>query len=244
MALDIAVSENSKPLWYYIKSKRNGTSTLVSLWIGHKELIDDASIASSLNTYFSSVFTTEDFTNLPSLEPLMCEKLNYISCTTEEILKHLKSLKTNKSTCPDRISPVILKSCAFELAPSISFLINKSFLLGYLPEDWRSADIVPLHKKGSKHLRENYRPILLTSMIWKISEKIVRDRLTLFWQDQNVIHKKQFVFLQDRSTVTQLLPTFHDFARSRNSSVAKDVLFLDLAKAFNSVPHERLLIKL
>ena len=167
---------------------------MVSLKTGDKELIDDASIASSFNSYFSSVFTTEDFTNLLSLELLVCEKLNYVSCTTEEILKHLKSLKTNKSLGPDRISPVILKSCAFELAPSISFLINKSFLLGHLPKDWRSADIVPLHKKGSKHLRENYRPNSLTSMICKISEKIVRDRLTLFWQDQNVIHKNHLAF--------------------------------------------------
>ena len=94
----------------------------------------------------------------------------------------------------------------------------------------RSADIVPLHKKGSKHLRENYRPISLTSMICKISEKIVRDRLTSFWQDYNVINKNQFGFLQGRSTVTQLLSTFHDFARSRNSSVATDVVFLDLAR--------------
>ena len=60
----------------------------------------------------------------------------------------------------------------FELAPSISFLVNKSFQLAHLPDDWRSADIVPLHKKGSKHLRENYRPISLTSMICKISENL------------------------------------------------------------------------
>ena len=54
----------------------------------------------------------------------------------------------------------------------------------------------------------------------------------------------QFGFLQGRSTTTQLLSTIHDFAKSRNSSFATDVIFLDLAKAFDSVPHERLLIKL
>ena len=181
---------------------------------------------------------------MPSLEHLVCEELNYISCTTEEILKHLKLLKINKSPGPGSISPVILKSCTFELAPSISFLVNKSFQQGHLPDDCRSADIVPLHKKGSKHLRDNYRLISLTSMICKINEKIVCDKLTSFWQDQNMINKNQFGFLQGRSTVISLLSTFHDFARSRNSSVATDVVFLDLAKAFDSVPHERLLIKL
>ena len=156
-------------------------------------------------------------------------------------MKCLKSLKPNKSPGPDRISPVILRSCASELAPSISYLVNKSFQLGHLPEDWRSADIVPLHKKGSKHLRENYRPISLTSIVCK---KIVRNRITSFWHNLDVINKNQFGFLQGRSTTTQLLSTIHDFAKSRNSSLATDVIFLDLAKAFDGVPHERLLIKL
>ena len=167
-----------------------------------------------------------------------------ISCTSGEVMKCLKSLKPNKSLGPDRISPVILRSCASELAPSISYLVNKSFQLGHLPEDWRSADIVPLHKKGSKHLRENYRPISLTSIVCKISEKIVRNRITSFWHNLDVINKNQFGFLQGRSTTTQLLSTIHDFAKSRNSSLATDVIFLDLAKAFDGVPHERLLIKL
>ena len=140
------------------------------------------------------LFSSEDFTNLPSLEPLVCEKLNYISCTTEEILKYLKSLKTNKLPGPDRITPVILKSCAFELAPSISFLVNKSFLLGHLLEDWRSADIVPLHKKGSKTLEGELLSNFAYISDMQNQRKNVRDRLTSFWQDQNVVHKNQFAF--------------------------------------------------
>lgn len=126
---------------------------------------------------------------MPSLEPTVYEKLDVVFCTSGEVMKYLKSLKPYTSPRPDCISPVILRSCASELAPSISYLVNKSFKLGHLPEDWRSADIFLLNKKDSKHLRENYRPISLTSIVCKISEKIVRNRITFFWQNQDVINK-------------------------------------------------------
>ena len=243
MASELDFSGDSKPFWNYDKRKRNGSNNLASLNVGDEVLTDDSSIASSLKSYFSSVFTTEDLANMPSLEPTVSEKLDVISCTFGEVMKCLKSLKPNKSPGLDRMSPVILRSCASELAPSILYLVNKSFQLGHLPQDWRSADIVPLQKKGSKHLREDFRPISLTSIVCKISEKIVRNRITSFLHNLDVINKNQFGFLQGRSTTTQLLSTIHDFVKSRNSSFATDVIFLDLAKAFDSVPHERLLIK-
>ena len=106
------------------------------------------------------------------------------------------------------------------------------------------ADITPLHKKGSKSSRENYRPISLTSIACKIGEKIIFDRMIKFWREIDLINSNQFGFLRERSTATQLLSTFNDWAKSRNLSIPTDVIFLDLAKAFDSVPHERLLLKL
>ena len=123
-------------------------------------------------------------------------------------------------------------------------MVNKSFSVGLLPDEWKNADITPLHKKGSKSSRENYRPISLTSIACKIGEKIVFDRMIKFWHEIDLINSNQFGFLRGRSTATQLLSTFNDWAKSRNLSIPTDVIFLDLAKAFDSVPHERLLLKL
>ena len=65
-----------------------------------------------------------------------------------------------------------------------------------------------------------------------------------FWREIDLINSNQFGFLRGRSTVTQLLSTFNDWAKSRNFSIPTDVIFHDLAKALDSVPHERLLLKL
>ena len=115
-----------------------------------------------MNSYFSSVFTNEDYANSPTQDCIFDKKLVEIDCSVNEVPRHLLKLKPNKSPGPDHIAPCILKSCAPELAPSLTYMVNKSFSVGLLPDEWKHADITPLHKKGSKSSRENYRPISLT----------------------------------------------------------------------------------
>ena len=237
-------NENPKPFWNFVKSKRRGTNNLISLKVDGSVLTDDSSIAQSVNSYLSSVFTTEDYLNFPIQDCSVEKKLANIDYSFNEVKRHLLKLKTNKSPGPDHIAPCILKSCALKLAPSITYMVNKSFNTGLLPDEWKHADITPLHKKGSKSSGENYRPISLTSIVCKIGEKIVFDRMFNFWCETDLINNNQFGFLRGRSTATQLLSTFNDWAKSRSSSIPTDVIFLDLAKAFDSVPHERLLLKL
>ena len=244
LASQLVEDENPKPFWNYVKSKRKGTNNLVSLKVGDSILTDDYSIACSMNSYFSSVFTLEHYDNFPTLDCVVDTKLESIQCSTAEVLKYLQNLNANKSPGPDHIPARILKICAAELAPSISRMLNISFSTGQVPDDWKIADISPIFKKGSKQSRENYRPISLTGIVCKIGEKIVRDRVLHFWQNINLLNANQFAYLKGRSTVAQLLTTIHDWAGSRNCNTPTDVIFLDLAKAFDSVPHERLLLKL
>ena len=194
-----------------------------------------------MNSYFSSVFTTENYVNFLTIDCAVDKKLANSDRTVNEVQRHLLKLKTNKSPGPDHIASCILKSCALELAPSLTYMVNKSFPIGLLPDEWKHADITPLHNKGSKSSRENYRQIFLTSIVCKFGEKIVLDRMIKFWGEIDLINNNQFGFLQGRSTATQLLSTFNDWAKSRNSYIPTDVICLDLAKAFDRVPHERLL---
>ena len=75
-------------------------------------------------------------------------------------------------------------------------------------------------------------------------EKIVKKRVINFLQSLGIFNPIQFGFLEGKSTVTQLLTCYNDWASPRNKSTPTDVVFLDFTKAFDSVPHERLLLKL
>ena len=94
-----------------------------------------------------------------------------------EIYKLLMKVKPNKAPGPDGISGHILKHCAPSLSRPLSIIFNKSFSTGILPEDWKTANVVPIHKKGHKDDIENYRPVSLTSLAMKIFEKCIRSRI-------------------------------------------------------------------
>ena len=99
------------------------------------------------------MFTTEDYVNFPTQDCTFDKKLANIDCSVNEVKRHLLKLKSNKSPGPDHIASCILKSCAPELALSLTYMVNKSFSVGHLPDEWKHADITPLHKKGSNSSR-------------------------------------------------------------------------------------------
>ena len=206
--------------------------------------MDDLSIVESMNDFFSFVFTSEDCDNFPEFEYVTNCKLSNILCNTKEVEKLLKNLNIYKSPGPDSLPPRILKECASVLSLPLCFFFNKSFSTGKLPHLWKLANITPLFKKGSKTGRNNYRQISLTSIVCKIAEKIVKSRVMDFWRDINILNPNQFAYMEGRSTLSELLSCYDDWAKSRNNRKPTDIAFLDFSKAFDSVPHERLLFKL
>ena len=124
------------------------------------------------------------------------------------------------------ISPRILKECAQELSTSLCTLFNKSFTSGLIPTEWKMANMTPIHQKGHKNKKENYRQVSYkTSIVCKVAEKIVHSRVTAFWSEHQVLNPHQFGYLKGKSTLAQLLNCFHDWSSSRNNSKTTDVVF-------------------
>ena len=99
-------------------------------------------------------------------------------------------------------------------------------------------------KKGSKHLAENYRPISLTSLVCKLMEAIIKATIIDHVTVNKLLSSKQYGFLSGRSTTLQLLHYLDKCIENIVDGDVVDSIYLDFSKAFDSVPHKRLLSKL
>ena len=196
--------------------------------------------AELFNEFFYDQFSCPSTYDIP-FEPLdEPDKEFYIS--RFGVLKLLQNINSNKAAGPDGIHGKILKNCATSLALPLSLLYNKCYNIGSIPNEWKSANVVPFHKKGDKSLVENYRPISLTCLVMKTFEICIRDEIMA--RCSHLINGKQHGFLPEKSCTTQMIPYVEDFAFSLNKSSTIDVVYFDFAKAFDSVNHDIILSKL
>ena len=160
------------------------------------------------------------------------------------MLKKLLALNPSKSCGPDQMHPRMLKELANEIAPALTELFNKSLEEGVVPLDWRVAAVSPIFKKGKKCMAENYRPVSLTSIVCKVLEGLVREAMIEYLTARNLLSPKQFGFLGKRSTMLQLLTYLDYCSEAIGKGLSVDAIYLDFQKAFDTVPHRRLLTKL
>ena len=116
------------------------------------------------------------------------------------------------------------------------FLFSLSLKKHNLPTDWCTHLITPVYKSGDKTSANNYRPISLLCITSKVLEQLIYDKI--YSHISNFISNSQFGFMRNRSSVQQLLDTII------NTKYQSDVIYLDIRKAFDSVSHNELLIKL
>ena len=164
--------------------------------------------------------------------------------TTEDVTKKLDELKTNKSPGPDNIHPRVLHELRYVISTTLGNIYNDSMNAGIIPEDWKTSTVTVIHKKGKKSCVENYRPISLTCVTCKVMESIIRDKIMEYFLLNNLFSSAQYGFIKGRSTMLQLLKIVDNITTSLDSGGQVDIIYTDFEKAFDKVPHKRLLSKL
>ena len=123
-------------------------------------------------------------------------------------------------------------------------MFNLSLKEGVVPFEWKEANIIPLFKKGSRNKSENYRPVSLTSVIFLLLERLIKDHMVDFFVRHKLLISSQHGFLKPRSCLTNMLCFLEEITKWIDEGLPIYIIYLDFQKAFDKVLHQRLLLKL
>ena len=174
------------------------------------------------------------------------ESVSSARFSTEKVHKLLERLSPDKACGLDCLHPRLLKELADQIADPLCWLFNLSMASGSIPAEWKKAEVRPIFKKGSRHKvkAENYRPVSLTSILCKLLETLVREVVLKHLTECDLLASEQYGFVAGRSTALQLLLYLDKMTEIVEGGGVVDSIYLDFSKAFDTVPHRRLLGKL
>ena len=171
-------------------------------------------------------------------------EMDKLTITENTILSILKELNISKSPGPDEISTRLLMELSDVICHPLCKIFETSIKTSCIHDDWKDAKISAIYKNGNKKLASNYRPISLTSIVCKCLEKIVRNHITSYMKENDLFSPKQYGFISGRSTVLQLITILDTWTYEIDRGHHTDVIYMDFKKAFDTVPHKRLISKL
>ncbi len=219
-----------KNLWSYLRSKKSDDVRIPPLQDEKGKVVSGSK--------------EEQTEGMPTPEGPKLPTMSYINAMVNGVEKLLKKLNPKKAQGPDLIPVRIMKECAGELAPMLTFIFNQSNNTSQIPKDWLTANVVSIFKKGAKCDPNNYRPISLMAVPCKLYEHIIHHHTMEHAERYNLLFKNQHGFRKAHSTETQLIHTLEDVHHHVHQGKQVDMLILDFTKAFDKIPHKWLLTKL
>lgn len=242
----------SKTLWEGVnritnKKIRNNTE-IKFITKNTEKVTDKKEMANIYNKYYAHIgskLADQIEERPPDLTKNKIVDSFFITPTSESEIKNcISELKNNKAPGKDGFKSEIIKDLKDFISKPLCHIFNRSISTGIFPKLFKEAIITPLYKSGEKHLIENYRPISLISNFGKIFEKILKKKLTIFLKKHKIISEQQYGFQENKSTHDAIAKLTSLMYNSIDLSKPSLCVFLDLAKAFDTVCHKRLINRL
>jgi hypothetical protein len=163
----------------------------------------------------------------------------------EEVRGIIGFLKVTKAPGPDKIPNTALKLLPDKAVVALTAIINASLRFCHFPSRWKSANVIFIPKPGKDLLfPQNYHPNSLLSNVGKVLEKVILTRLVRATNENHVLPDEQFGFRPKHSTADQLIHVTEFISQGINQNKSTGSIFLDVAKAFDTVWHDGLVYKL
>ena len=217
-------------------------------------LTDVESMGELLNRFFSSVFLREQGGGNINVEESKDDQAETgsgggegISVLITEMMvrDHLASLGENKAPGTDGMGSSFIKNMVGGIEIPLVLIFQRSLETGQVPEQWKEANVTAIYKrKGQRCDPGNYRPVSLTSQVGKLFERIIRDYLVKFLEENELLRDSQHGFRTRRSCLTNLLEFLDLVSDYVDEGIPVDAVYLDFQKAFDKVSHSKLLVKM
>ena len=191
----------------------------------------------------------EQFNNDPS-ESIYSKIYNMVSDTDEvlftcdDIMHVVKGIDVHKSSGIDFLPTFVLKDCFEVLSKQLTYLFNQSIALGTFPDCWKLATVTPIPKSGDLNMVSNWRPISILPLTGKLMENICNNILYNYLETMKILCDEQFGFRKNRSTDLAIFNYVKCITEEMNNRSLIGSIYIDFARAFDSINHARLIEKL
>lgn len=233
--------------WKFVNSRKSKSGIPSIMNYSDVKSDDPNTICDLFSRFFGSVYESGsaidfDIENVSTITNTNGDLVSDIYISLSDIVRELKQLDVTKGPGPDGLPPIFLKLTAESISKPIFLLYRLSLHKGEIPLIWKTANVTPVFKSGSKNDVTNYRPISLLSVLSKVLERLVHN--IVYPIVHRIVIPSQHGFVRNRSCITNLLLYTNFLFERMDACEQVDAVYTDFCKAFDKVDHLLLLQKL